>query len=469
MVFSSVIFLCFFLPVVFFVNKLCPNVRVQNVLLTVFSLIFYAYGEPYFIFLLLALALLHYLAGLAVLKKGRFPKALLGFLLAADLAGLLIFKYAAFLIETVNAAVHISLPVPHIALPIGISFFTFQIMSYAIDAYRDNRLIQKNFLHLLLYISFFPQLIAGPIVRYEDIREQLTERAYDRSQAAPGFQRFITGLAKKVLISNTMATAADLMFALGTDELTMPAAFLASAAYGLQIYYDFSGYSDMAIGMAQMFGFRFQENFNYPYSALSISDFWRRWHISLTSWFRSYVYIPLGGNRKGKARTMLNILIVFLLTGIWHGANYTFIIWGLYHAFFMIAERLGVIPVDKIRFKPLKWLYTVFVAFTGFIIFRADSLSYAWAMIRSLFAFSTFDRAGLAPMLARLDPYFLFILAIAVVFSFPILPKIRERFGDLRAKTGVKLISYVVSAATLFVCLAFLITDSYNPFIYFNF
>lgn len=466
MVFSSVIFLCFFLPVVFLLHRVLPGIRLKNAVLTVASLLFYGYGEPVFVFYLIFLVFLHYLAGKAARKKGHFPKPLFVALLILDIITLFAFKYVGFFVESVNVVLGLTIPVPQIALPIGISFFTFQIMSYAIDAYRDEKLIQDNFFDLLLYISFFPQLIAGPIVRYSDIAAQLRERTAPPEQVADGLRRFIVGLAKKVLISNTMAVTADAFFSQVDAGLSMPEAWLASLSYGLQIYYDFSGYSDMAIGMGKMFGFHFLENFNYPYAATSVTDFWRRWHISLTTWFREYVYIPLGGNRKGMPRTLLNIFIVFLLTGIWHGANTTFIVWGLYYAVFMIAERLGAIPVKKIKCKPLLWLYTMFIVFTGFIIFRADSLSDAWVVLRALFSFSDLSRTGFAGALSQVDGYFVFILVIAVVCSFPVAKKIRAKLSNRPAAAPL---SYVASALLLALCMLFLITDSYNPFIYFNF
>ena len=431
------------------------------------SLLFYAYGEPVFVLYLIFLVFVHFLVGKIAQKKGKFPLPLFVLLLILDVITLFLFKYIGFFTESVNDFFGLSLPVPEIALPIGISFFTFQIMSYAIDAWRDHRLIQDRFSDLLLYISFFPQLIAGPIVRYSDIAAQLKERSATPREEAQGLRRFIIGLAKKVLISNTMAVVADALFAQAAAEnLSMPEAWLASAAYGFQIYYDFSGYSDMAIGMGHMFGFHFLENFNYPYTATSVSDFWRRWHISLSTWFREYVYIPLGGNRKGMGRTVLNLFIVFLLTGLWHGANWTFLVWGLYYAFFMIAERLQIIPTKKIRFQPLKWLYTVFVVFTGFIIFRADNLSQGWGILRSLFCFSTLDSVGFSGALSHLDPYTLFILFAAILFSAPIAKKIWEKLRDKKYAEGL---SYAGAVGLLAVCMIFLVTDSYNPFIYFNF
>ena len=465
MVFSSVIFLCFFLPVVYLLHTCMPNVRTKNTLLTIASLLFYAYGEPIFVFVLLFTVLLHYAAGLLVLKKTGTRKAVLTALILFDVFLLTVFKYIGFFTGTLNSFFGLRLPVPQIGLPIGISFFTFQIMSYAVDFYRDSSVIQRRFSDLLLYVSFCPQLIAGPIIRYNDISAQIASRQVTVSAQVQGLRRFIFGLSKKVILSNTMAAVADSIFALGQDEITMPLSYLASAVYAMQIFYDFSGYSDMAIGMGKIFGFEFPENFNYPYSALSITDFWRRWHISLTSWFREYVYIPLGGNRKGLPRTVLHIFIIFLLTGLWHGAAFTFVIWGLYHAVFMAAERIGIIPVEKIKFKPIKWLYTVFVAFTGFLIFRAESLSQSWSFIKALFRFDTLV-CGLSEALRFLDPYFILMLLLAVVFSFPVGKIISDKFGKKRSAQAV---SCITALFLLVVSMFLLITDSYNPFIYFNF
>ncbi len=443
---------------------LIPSVKGRNILLTIASLVFYAYGEPLFVFVLLFVVLLHYAGGLLILKKEKIKKAALISLLVFDVVFLLTFKYAGFFAESVNLLLGTDIPVPKIDLPIGISFFTFQMASYIIDSYRNKEVVRKRFSELLLYVSFFPQLIAGPIIRYNSIEKEINDRTLSPQKTAEGFRRFIFGLSKKVVISGAMASVADSIFSLNAESVSLPVSYMGSLSYGLQIYYDFSGYSDMAIGMGKMFGFDFPENFNYPYSALSVSDFWRRWHISLTSWFREYVYIPLGGNKKGLFRTVVNIFIVFLLTGLWHGASFTFVVWGLYHAVFMAAERLEIIPVDKIKFKPVKWLYQVFVSFTGFIIFRVESLSQSFVFIKSLFMFGTIKNSAAA--VKYLDPYFVFILIIAVIFSFPVKDKIEDKVKD---KKFFNIASYVLAAVLLLLNLFMLMTDSYNPFIYFNF
>lgn len=474
MVFSSVIFLCFFLPAVFILYNILPTLKLKNILLTIVSILFYAYGEPIFVFYLLFIVLIHYLAGKAAVKKNFFSKKVLTFLLVTDILTLFIFKYTGFFVENLNLIFKLALPVPSVSIPIGISFFTFQIMSYAIDSYRDKNLIQNNFFDLLLYISFFPQLIAGPIIKYTDINIQLKKREITVEKQAVGLRRFITGLAKKVIISNTLAVAADTLFLNAeTVSLSMPEVWLASASFSLQLYYDFSGYSDMAIGLGQFFGFEFPENFNYPFSAASINDFWKRWHISLTSWLREYVYFPLGGNRKSKIRTLFNIFIVFLITGIWHGANYTFILWGIYNAVFMIAERSGILPVNKIKIKALGRLYTVFVSFTGFIIFKAADINTAFSMIKSMFDFKSFTPNTISAASANTDIFFAVIMIIAIIFCFPITGKIKQlienKTQSVKTKKALNAVSYLFSLVLLIICIIFLVTNSYNPFIYFNF
>ena len=466
MVFSSVIFLCFFLPVVYIAFTAVRGIRAKNIILMLASILFYAYGEPVFVFVLLAVAFLHYIFVLLGEKYQKLRTPLLVVLVLIDVFLLFSFKYCGFFTTVFNDIFNTSIPVTDVEMPIGISFFTFQIMSYAVDAYKNKDLIQRKFTDLLLYISFFPQLIAGPIIKYSDVAQQIKYREITPDKQLEGFRRFIFGLAQKVLISNSMAYIADSVFSWSDSEITMPAAWLAAVAYSMQIYHDFCGYSNMAIGMGKIFGFDFMENFNYPYTALSITDFWKRWHISLTTWFREYVYIPLGGNRKGKARTCLNIFIVFLLTGLWHGAAFTFIVWGIYYAFFMIMERLEIIPVKKIKSKIIKHAYVIFVVFTGFVLFRTESLSRFGVFLKALFSFGTFAAPGSMKALSVLSPWFLFMLAAAIVFSCPFVKNKLELNSD---KKAVRTATNVVSVLLLVICMVFLITDSYNPFIYFNF
>ena len=348
MLFSSMVFVWIFLPIVFFGNFILQKLfskrfgnRPANAWLLLGSLFFYAWGEPIYVFLMLASITLNWLSGL-VLVKVPFKKTVVFVSVALNLALLGYFKYAGMLVSTVNALMHREFTVPEISLPIGISFFTFQALSYVIDVYRGEAEVQKNWFKLALYVSFFPQLIAGPIVKYKDVNDQIDNRTISLTQTAAGIRRFIYGFSKKVLIANVMGLCADTLYGMNIGEMTGLMVWIASISYTLQIYFDFSGYSDMAIGLGKMFGFEFKENFNYPYRSHSIREFWRRWHISLSSWFPDYVYIPLGGNRKGQVRTYINLFIVFFLTGIWHGASWTFVFWGIYHGIFCIIERLGL-------------------------------------------------------------------------------------------------------------------------------
>jgi len=475
MVFSTIEFLCAFLPVLFCAYsalsflRTTRRVSIQNWLLLVFSVLFYAYGEPVYVLLLLASTLTNYLLALVIgngAEKYRRP-ALIG-AVCVNLALLGVFKYTGMLVATVNSLLGVHIPVPQIVLPVGISFFTFQALSYVIDVYRGQAKAQKRFDHVLLYISLFPQLIAGPIVKFHDIDREITERTQTVEGVATGLRRFIVGLSKKVLISNTMAAAADAVFSAQPGEVNILSAWIGAAAYMLQIYYDFSGYSDMALGMGKMFGFHFLENFNYPYCADSIRDFWRRWHISLSSWFRDYLYIPLGGNRRGKARTCINKLIVFFCTGLWHGASWTFVVWGLYHGGFLMLEEYA--PRKRTIPAVVRHLYTLLVVCVGFVIFRADTMSQALHMIGQMFAGWRFEGSASALALSQLTPLFVVVLLAAVIGSMPLGGRVRQ----LCAKAGLKPAaltagSYVGAVVLLVLCMASLAGGTYNPFIYFRF
>ncbi|MBO5509089.1 MAG: MBOAT family protein, partial [Lachnospiraceae bacterium] len=349
MVFSSIVFICIFLPVIFILYTLLPSIKVKNILLVAASLVFYAYGEPVYIILMLLSTVANYLFGLLLdkYKNKNSGRLILIVAVIANLTLLGVYKYADMICGLVSDIFKIKIQSPGLALPIGISFYTFQAMSYIIDVYRDEVKAQRNYLNVLLYISFFPQLIAGPIVKYHDIEKQIQSRKQKSEDVARGLRRFIIGLSKKVLISNVLAVAADNIFSLDIYQVNICSAWIGAIAYMLQIYYDFSGYSDMAIGLGHMFGFSFSENFKYPYASVSIRDFWRRWHISLSTWFKEYLYIPLGGNRKGRVRGWINRLIVFFCTGLWHGANWTFVLWGIYHGVLLFFE-------DVIRNSGLK-------------------------------------------------------------------------------------------------------------------
>ena len=475
MVFSSLVFLSVFLPAVFLLYTVIPSLKVRNILLILASLAFYAYGEPVYVLLMLFSSVLNYLCARWVEHNPqKKSKAALVTAIVVNLGIIAVFKYTGMFVTTFNSLTGLQVPVPEIALPIGISFFTFQALSYVIDVYRGAVEVQKNYLNILLYITFFPQLIAGPIVKYRDINRQITDRHQDIGKIARGLRRFICGLAKKVFIANTMGQVADVLFAQDVSTLALPSAWLGAAAYLFQIYYDFSGYSDMAIGLGLMFGFEFKENFMYPYGAVSIQDFWRRWHISLSTWFKEYLYFPLGGNRKGKARTALNRLIVFFCTGLWHGANWTFVLWGLWHGLFLLLEEY--VPVMRRLPKVIGHIYTMLVVILGFVLFRADTISYGFAYIGRMFAGFDFSPSALSVALTQLTPWFLVMLVVAIIGCAPIRPladKIRANvYGGAelsKAWKGVQAALYVLAAAGLVWCMLRLSSGAYNPFIYFRF
>lgn len=481
MVFSSLIFLSVFLPAVFLVSLLLTeefhSVAASNVWLLIASLLFYAYGEPVYVLLMIGSAFFSWLCAVLI-DAGRSPvfrRAILALSVTVSILLLVVFKYAGFLTECVNAVFHLALPVPQIRLPIGISFFTFQALSYVIDVYRKDTKAEHSFPLVLLYISFFPQLIAGPIVKYHDVAVQIRGRHADSSDIQSGLRRFLEGLCKKILIANVCAQASDAVFSADLPMLTAPLAWVGAAAYMLQIYYDFSGYSDMAIGLGRMFGFHFLENFNYPYISGSIREFWRRWHISLSSWFKEYVYIPLGGSRKGRGRTVLNRFLVFALTGIWHGANVTFLLWGLYHgALLMIEELVPRISHPKtLPGRILGHAYTLLAVLTGFVYFNASGLTQGNAIVRAMFTGSSgaadaASAAGASSVLlaSLLTPKLIAAAACGILFSMPVIPWLKER---TRGSAGADVIFDIASLAGLVLCILELASGSYNPFIYFRF
>ena len=487
MVFSSVEFLFMLFPgtlaLYFLLSRLPDKTKrvrdpLLNALLICASLLFYAWGEPVLLILLLTSVAANWLFGLGI-AHGKGRKLLLAAAVVLNVGLLGVFKYAGFATDIVNGITGLSLPVPQIALPIGISFYTFQALSYVIDVYRNPRLVQKNGFRLLLYICFFPQLIAGPIVRYDDIAHQLKSRTLTLDGAMIGFRRLFIGLGKKILIADTLAVLVNVCF---TDSVAhrLPVGFawLGAIAYLLQIYFDFSGYSDMAIGMGHIFGFQFPENFNYPYASLGIKDFWRRWHITLSTWFREYLYIPLGGNRKGKGRMLLNQLIVFFCTGLWHGANLTFVVWGLYNGLFLILESNDILPVRRVKStlgKILVRFYTLLIVTVGFVLFRADNLTQANAYLGSMFAFggdwfAWGDSSAWRQVLPCLTPYFFTILGLAVIGAAPLTPTIK-RLCDRRPRLdGVaQRLSLVWSLILLALCAMSLAAGTYSAFIYFQF
>lgn len=440
----------------------------KNITLLIFSIFFYTYGESKAVVLMLISILMNYCFGLAMKPENKARKPILAVSITANLAMLGVFKYAGFTAEMINFIPGVNIPVPEIALPIGISFYTFQAMSYVIDAYKDPKYIQKNLYKVALYITFFPQLVAGPIVKYYDFADQIDNRRTTPEMTAQGIRRFITGLSKKLLIANTMAAAAGYVYGLESSQLSIALAWLGAVSYLFQIYFDFSGYSDMAIGLGKMFGFTFKENFNYPYISSSMQEFWRRWHISVSTWFKEYLYIPLGGNRKGKFRTALNKLAVFFCTGLWHGASLNFIIWGLINGGFMMLESYKLLNTEK-WFKPLRHIYAMLVTVLAFVFFRADTLGEACRFIGHMFNPTGITSEKNAMFLSQITPVYIIMFVAAVVFSMPVWQTLRSKVKSkellLYGETG----SYVISLVLLAMCIITLSSASYNPFIYFRF
>ena len=476
MLFSSNVFIFIFLPAVIAVYYLIPRSAraARNVFLCIASLFFYAWGEPRFVLVLMLSVAVNWAFGLLVDKyrRSRYAKGIIALDVFFNLLIIFIFKYLSFTITNVNGLLGTHLPDPKILLPIGISFFTFQAISYVIDVYREKGAAQRNILYVALYISFFPQLIAGPIVRYETIADQINDRKENFDDFSAGVCRFMLGLIKKVLISNNMAIIADAAFGVSGGEawqgvhMSLPSgmAWLGAVAYTMQIFFDFSGYSDMAIGLGRMFGFRFLENFNYPYISTSVTEFWRRWHISLGTWFRDYVYIPMGGSRCSAMRNVVNLFTVWLLTGIWHGANWTFITWGLMYFVLLVFEKNT--PFDTEKKAPWKHLYTMFFVVMGWVIFRADDLGQAFGYIRTMFSFDFSGDGGITLFYAH--EYWAF-LAAAVIFSLPVLPAIRKKIGQSRHRALLQTGGAIVLMALFIVSISYIVKGSYNPFIYFNF
>ncbi|MGN0326020.1 MAG: MBOAT family O-acyltransferase [Lachnospiraceae bacterium] len=475
MAFSSIPFLCAFFPVVVVCYYLIPSIRLKNLFLIAVSLLFYAYGEGYYVLLMVGCAFFNYLFARLIERYEKTKKGLLFFAVLCNLAILGIYKYTGMLFMTINQITKLNLEIPVIRLPIGISFFTFQALSYVVDVYRGKVKSDKSFLNVLLYISFFPQLIAGPVIKYHSIAEQIGNRKADLDQISRGMRRFIIGLSKKVLLSDPMAAAADYVYALSVDELGTVAAWVGAAAYMMQIYFDFSGYSDMAIGMGKMFGFDFPENFRFPYAASSIKDFWRRWHISLTDWFREYLYIPLGGNRKGKIRTVLNRFVVFFCTGLWHGASWNFVLWGLFHWAFMTFENLVPKREDgKVRFVTVRHIYVLLVVCVGFVLFRAETIGQACMMLSVMFTGGSKGPLVAASTMRMFDGLFLSAFAVAIICSTPVGQWLVTRCTEYKEKNKgfarvAGAVYYVSSIVLLVACVMSLAGGSYHPFIYFRF
>nr|WP_288721338.1 MBOAT family O-acyltransferase [uncultured Blautia sp.] len=464
MVFSSMVFLCVFLPAVFCLHLLLPGMRAKNFLLVVASLVFYAYGEPIYVILLVASSAGNYILARLTGECPKIRKLTMTLAVVINLGLLVIFKYSGFLVDIFNSVTGAGIPVPQVRMPIGISFFTFQALSYVIDVYRGDASVQKNFGKVLLYISFFPQLIAGPIVKYHDVEAEINNRKQTPEEIGKGIRRFIAGLSKKVLIANTMGLVADNLFGAAATGITGPGAWLGAVSYMLQIYFDFSGYSDMALGLGMMFGFHFHENFEYPYISASIREFWRRWHMSLSGWFKEYLYIPLGGNRRGKFRTVVNKMIVFVCTGIWHGASFNFLFWGIYHGFFLMLEEY--IPFIGKKGGKLKsffqHVYALLVVCVGFVFFRADTMKQGCFWIREMFTDFGWKASAMSLTLQQLTPVYLVTLAAALVAAVPV-------NSMLKKYKWYEGFTYVLSLAGFALCVLSLAGGTYNPFIYFRF
>ena len=465
MLFSSMTFVFLFLPIVGLLYFLLPN-KLRNYVLLFASILFYAWGEPKYLAIMLMTIVINYFGALLIDKYKNHKKLILLGTILSDIGFLFYFKYFNFVMKNINVMFGADIPFLEVIMPIGISFYTFQAMSYVIDAYRGEVAVQKNINKLALYICLFPQLVAGPIVKYRDVQDQIDNRTENFDKFIYGCKRFIVGLAKKMLIANTMGAIADNIFALPVNEFGVVIAWIGAIAYSFQIFYDFSGYSDMAIGLGSMFGFKFLENFNYPYISKSITEFWRRWHISLSTWFKEYLYIPLGGNRVSKRRMYLNLFLVFLATGIWHGAEWTFVIWGLWHGFFIIMEKWtgwhkktgGTI------LSVLQHLYTILVFVFGWVLFRAENMSYAWQYFKNMLGMIKTHNISY-DISYYVDNIGILTFVVALLCSVPVFRNI-----VLPVTNKYKHIVINLWLIFLFVLSASAIAAStYNPFIYFRF
>ncbi|MBR6044228.1 MAG: MBOAT family protein [Ruminococcus sp.] len=476
MVFADLFFIYFFMPLCMLCYFIARSIKARNIVLMVFSLVFYAWGEPVWVIMLVAYSFLNYLTGLVIGKTRGKPSAKKALILAivVDIGVLGVFKYSGFFVENINALFGISIPVPDIRLPIGISFYTFQTLSYSIDCYWGKVKTQKNFGRFLLYVSMFPQLIAGPIVRYSTIAEEIEDRHTNLKDVSEGFSRIILGIGKKVIIANSLSTIITSCFGnrengyAGVGSVSALGALLGAAMVALQYYYDFSGYSDMAIGMGRIFGFHFDENFKYPYVCNSITEFWRRWHISLSTWFRDYVYIPLGGNRKGKARQCFNIMVVWALTGFWHGASWNFMLWGVYFGILLLIEKtfllkgLGKMP------KAVGHIYALFLVTIGWGIFNFDDLSALGKFFKALVCANGNPFSSIITRKLLLSNIFL-ILA-AVILAAPVIPWLKKKAAKkANSYYFMRTAGIVMNVLILAVSSLMLVNNTNNPFLYFRF
>lgn len=468
MLFSSIVFLFTFLPVILILYYLVPR-RLKNAVLLLCSLVFYTWGEPVYIFLMIFSIIFNYISGLDIarnLKNRRAARGSLIFNLIVNLGILGFFKYEGFLLDSLNSVLPVDIPYRELALPIGISFYTFQILSYIIDVYRQNVKAQKNFMDFALYVTMFPQLIAGPIVRYSDIEKQLHARQESFRKFGDGAMFFIRGLAKKVLLANTIGMVFTEVSSLAPGKMSVLSAWLGCAAYTFQIYFDFSGYSDMAIGLGKMFGFEFHKNFDYPYISRSITEFWRRWHISLSTWFKEYLYIPLGGNRVSVAKHIRNLLVVWLLTGLWHGAAWNFVAWGLYYGILLIIEKyfLGRF-LEKLP-GVLRHIYSLLLVMIGWVFFFSPGLGNAFGYLKVMLgagAHGFIDKEGLYLFFTNAILWVVLILG-----STPLVHRTYERLLERKGQ-GRMAVGCILYGMMFLLCVAYLVTETYNPFLYFRF
>ena len=463
MVFSSLTFLFYFLPIVLIIYYIVPK-KAKNIVLLISSLLFYFYGEPKFGILMIISILLTYIHGLLMDKYPKRKKLFLISSIVISSGLLVVFKYTDFIISNINMVLHSNIDLVKLSLPIGISFYTFQMISYIIDVYRGEAKVQKSFLKLATYVALFPQLIAGPIVRYTTIEDELDNRKYSFDNFSNGVRRFVIGLSKKILVANVLASAISSFST--SQEKTVLFYWIYGLANALQIYFDFSGYSDMAIGLGKMLGFNFPENFNYPYISKSVTEFWRRWHITLGTWFKDYIYIPLGGNRVGKIKWLRNILIVWFLTGLWHGAAWNFILWGVLYGVLLVIEKMGLLKVLEKIPSVISRAYVTLITIIGFIIFSGSSVSEILSNIGGIFGIGVSKFADLESLYCLKNYAAIFI--IAIIGATPIMKNIVSKISKKASKL-VNVIEPVFLTTLLIVCISYLVDGSFNPFLYFRF
>jgi len=468
LVFSSLVFIFAFLPLTILIYYISPK-HLRNLVLLIASLIFYAWGEPLYILLMIFTTVFDYTCGLLIEKykgKKRTSKGIFIVSIIVNLGMLGFFKYSGFIVENINKIFNLSLNSHNLPLPLGISFYTFQTMSYVIDVYLDKVPVQKNIISFGTYVTMFPQLVAGPIVRYSDVCNEIDNRNESIYLFGEGAELFIIGLAKKVLLANNIGALWKTIKATPIDKLSTLSAWIGIIAFTFQIYFDFSGYSDMALGLGKMFGFHFPENFNYPYISKSVTEFWRRWHISLGAWFREYVYIPLGGNREGRLKQYRNIFIVWFLTGLWHGASWNFVLWGLYFGVLVTLEKIFLLKwLDK-KPKFIGHIYTLIVVIVGWVIFEFQDVSQVTLFIKTMFGFGgnpAYDSNSIYYLYTNALPFI--ILAIC---STPLIKNIVSKI-EMKQKAGFSIAMPVIYMVIMFVCTAYLVNESYNPFLYFRF